>query len=211
MKQNLTDIAVWLCQSRQFPYPRQMASTAMTVMYTVAGATLTLATVLPHPPTLNTRVLVVLGVSGCITARAIHRTRDRLPVAAHQWLMALGTVLTTITVATGGSTSTSVTFSFLYLWPVVYSLVFFSRLGTVVQVGLAGMAYVSVLVWQTTAETGGFTAVEPLVLVAVTSTTGIIVNMLVCTRDSGGSILSPRSRIVEAWTGTWTRRSRTPA
>lgn len=102
-EQHLMDVTVWLRRSRPFPCSRQAASSAMTVMYSVAGVTLLVATVLPQPPTLNTRVLVILGVSGCLVAGMVHLKRDQLPIAAHQWLIGVGTVLNTILVATGGA------------------------------------------------------------------------------------------------------------
>lgn len=156
----------------------------MALLWLVGGITLLLATILPHPPTLNIPLLVIIGLTSCVTAAAIHRMADRLPIASHPWLMTVGTGIITTLVATGGSTSMSVAFSFFYIWVVLYSLMFLSRLATVIQLGLAGTAYATVLVWQTTAGTENFTAVEPLVLAAVASTTGIIVNMLMHARDT---------------------------
>jgi diguanylate cyclase (GGDEF)-like protein len=76
-----------------------------------------------------------------------------------------------------------VSFSFFYIWIVMYSLLFFSPVHVAIQLAVAGAAYGTVVGWLGTSGTSPLSAVEPVVLVAVIGTTSAVVTTLSRARE----------------------------
>lgn len=182
----------WLIGARPYPYARETTAFAMASLYLVGGLTTLGVLILPHPSTLNVGVMLVIGGAAPLVALAIGLLRNHLPPRAYPWLLAIGTGIITTLVATGGSTTASVTFSFFYLWIVMYSLLFFSPIITIVQLATAAAAYGTVLTWQASDGTA-FTAFEPLVLVSVLATTSMVVTVLSRARET--TEIDPLTRV----------------
>jgi diguanylate cyclase (GGDEF)-like protein len=188
----LSTFLSWARSARPFPYTKQTAGSAMAVMYLVGGLTTLLAALLPHPSTVDDRVLLVIGATSPAVAATIQLHRDRLPAWTYPWFLAGGTCIVTALTAAGGGGSVSVSFSFFYMWIVMYSLLFFPPIVGAAQVVVAAAAYGAVLA--TLGSTAaGFTAVEPVVLVAVIATTSAVVLALSRARES--SEVDPLTRV----------------
>jgi diguanylate cyclase (GGDEF)-like protein len=172
-----------LRRTRPFPYPRAMAGSAMALLYFAGGVTGLLTLVFPHPETLNAGVLLLVSLTALPAGAAVCLLRHRLPKGVFPWLLAAGTGIVTLLVGTGGSGSVIVSFSFFYLWVVTYALLFFSPLHAAVQLGLAAVAYGSVLAWVAEPGLTALTALEPITLVAVVATTGRVIMWLSRARE----------------------------
>ena len=156
----------------------------MALFFLVGGGTTLAIEALPHPAALPDTLIVTVGAMAVIVAIALQVLRHRVPPAIHPWFLAMGTGLVTLLVATGGSSSVSTSFSFFYLWVIVYSLLFFSPAGAALQLVAAVVAYVGTVAWIQPTSTTAFTAVEPLVLGSVIGTTGIVILMLMRARET---------------------------
>lgn len=172
-----------LRRTRPFPYPREMAGAAMALLYFVGGVTALLVLVFPHPPTLNSALVLMVGVTLLPAGTAVYVFRRNLPSGAYPWLLVAGTGIVTVLAATGGSTSVTVSFSFFYLWVVTYALLFFSPLLAGRQIGMVAVAYVSVLIWLAPVGRSGITALEPITLVSVVGTMCTVVMLLSRARE----------------------------
>jgi diguanylate cyclase (GGDEF)-like protein len=155
----------------------------MALLYFAGGVTGLLTLVFPHPETLNTGVLLLLSLTALPAGAAVCFLRHRLPKGVFPWLLAAGTAMVTLLVGTGGSGSVIVSFSFFYLWVVTYALLFFSPLHAAFQLGLAAVAYGSVLAWVAEPGLTALTALEPITLVAVVATTGRVIMWLSRARE----------------------------
>lgn len=155
----------------------------MALLYLSGGVTILLVLVFPHPPTLNVGVILVLGGAAPVVGLALYLIRHRLPEAALPWLLGAVTGMVTVLVATSGSRTVAVSFSFFFIWIVMYCLLFFTPLCAAVQIGAAAAAY-SVCMASLRATGGSpFTAVEPICLVAVTTTMGLVMTRLAKARE----------------------------
>lgn len=173
----------WFARARPFPYPRETAYSAMALIFVIGGVTALLAAALPHPSTLPYTLTVAIGVVSPLVGAAIYLLRRRLPGSLIPWVVPSGTLLTTLLVSMGGSGSASASFSLFYLWIAVYSVLFFSPRGVAGQMVLAAVAYIVVLVWVQPTGTEDFTALEPLILLSVSSTTCLVALMLTRARE----------------------------
>ncbi|MBE0011135.1 MULTISPECIES: GGDEF domain-containing protein [unclassified Arthrobacter] len=131
--------------------------------------------------------LVLAGIT-------IFLLRHRIPAAAQPWLLATGTVVVTIFTATGGSTSAVVSFSFFYLWIVIYALLFLNPLVAALQIGFAAVTYLGVAVLLVRDEATHLTVFEPIALITVISTTGGVIMWLSQAREQ--SEIDPLTLII---------------
>jgi len=128
---------------------RAMMARAIAFLF-AAGAMLMLAALatLPHPETDVAGMLatagVALGAALVVLLRHAHITPGAYP-----WIAALGTVLITVGIHYRGTPTAA--HALLYLWVILFSGYFLSRLTTLAQVGLAVGGYA--LVVQTAART----------------------------------------------------------
>lgn len=174
----------WVLRTRPFPYPREVAGTAMALLYVVGGLTTLLVLALPHPRTLQVPIMLALGSTAPLVGLAIYFLRHRLPMAAYPWLLATGTVIITILTNATGGYSEMVSFSYFYIWVVLYAVLFFSPLGMAAQVGLIMAGY-----WVTSAlyddsGTDKLTPLEPVVQVSIIATTGVVCARLARAREA---------------------------
>lgn len=183
----------WLLRTRPFPYPRQVAGTAMALLYVVGGLTTLVVLALPHPATLEVPTMLALGCTSPFAGLAVYYLRHRLPMAAYPWLLAVGTAtITVLSVATGGY-SEMVSFSFFYMWVVLYAVLFFSPLGIAVQVGLVMAGYWVISALYDDSGTDRLTPLEPVVQVSIIATTGIVCALLARARET--SEIDPLTRV----------------
>ncbi|MHA7142483.1 MULTISPECIES: GGDEF domain-containing protein [unclassified Arthrobacter] len=173
----------WLRRTRPFPYPREVAVSAMALFYLVGGVAMLLVLVFPHPSTLNDRLLIGLGVFLIVIGLPVYKLRHRTPLALLPWLLAAGTAVITALTATGGSTSVTVSFSFFYLWVIIFALLFLNPLVAAVEIGFAAVAYLSVAVLPQEQSTHQLTAFEPIALFTVVTTTGGVIMWLSQARE----------------------------
>ncbi len=173
----------WMRRSRPFPYSRGTAASAMALLYFSGGVTVLLCLVFPHPPTLSVGILLVLGSVAPVIGLGLYLIRHRLAEAALPWLLGAGTGIVTILVATSGSRTVAVSFSFFFIWVVTYSLLFFTPFCASVHIGVAAVSYVVCLA--SLQATGGspFSAVEPICLVAVITTMSLVLTRLARARE----------------------------
>lgn len=155
----------------------------MALLYLVGGLTAVLVVVLPHPPTLNTTVRLVVGGTAPVVALAVWSLRHRLPAAAYQWFLGLGSAMITLLVAASGTHSALVSTSFFYTWVVLYAVLFFSPASAAVQVGAVAVAYGLVLASSGSGAMDRITAMEPVALTSVIGTTALIVTILSRARE----------------------------
>ena len=174
----------WLLRTRPFPYPRQVAGSAMALFYAAGAVTTLLVLVLPHPRTLHVRLMLVLSLVALLLALAIYASRHLLPDAAYPYLLAVGSAMVTILTGSAGGYSEMVSFSFFYMWIVVYAVLFFSPLGIAAQIGLAMAGYwvVSALYDDSAADL--LTPLEPMILVSIIATTGTVCALLARAREA---------------------------
>ena len=155
----------------------------MSLLWTVGGAVCLLIAVLPHPPGMDVTVVALLGATAPPVAAVIWFLRERLPRWSTHPLLLAGTGIVTVLVSVGGSHSASVAFSFFYLWVVMYALLFFAPAAAAAQIAVAVVAYGAVTV-SFSSPAASFSAVEPLTLVGVIGTCGIVVVLLARARES---------------------------
>jgi diguanylate cyclase (GGDEF)-like protein len=114
---------------------RAMMARAIAFLF-AAGATLTLAVLaaLPHP---EADVAGMLGTAGVAygAALVVLLRHARIAPGAYPWIVALGTVL--ITFGIHFSAAPTAAHALFYLWGILYSGYFLSRLTTLAQVALA--------------------------------------------------------------------------
>jgi diguanylate cyclase (GGDEF)-like protein/putative nucleotidyltransferase with HDIG domain len=114
---------------------RAMMARAIAFLF-AAGATLTLAVLaaLPHP---EADVAGMLGTAGVAygAALVVLLRHARIAPGAYPWIVALGTVL--ITFGIHFSATPTAAHALFYLWGILYSGYFLSRLTTLAQVALA--------------------------------------------------------------------------
>ena len=190
----LREVVTRLLRGRPFPYPPETAGTAMALLYLVGGLTALLIVLLPHPATLNITIILVVGSSTPFVALAVWVLRHRLPAAAYHWLLAFGSAVITVLVAAAGSHSALVSTSFFYTWVVIYAVLFFPPLGVVAQIGATAIAYGTVLVlFSRSGSMDQITALEPIALTSVVTTTGLIVTVLSRAREN--SQIDPLTRV----------------
>jgi diguanylate cyclase (GGDEF)-like protein len=146
----------------------------MGLLFLSGGVTSLLTLVLPHPATLNELLLLLLAITTPLVALALWLLRHRLPIRVYPWLLGVGTGIVTLLVATAGSTSAAVTFSFFYMWIVLYAVMFFSPLGVLLQVAVAAAAYGVALAQYGESGMNAPTAFEPVILTAVIGTTSAV-------------------------------------
>jgi diguanylate cyclase (GGDEF)-like protein/PAS domain S-box-containing protein len=112
-----------------------------------AGAAMALTTpVVPHTEEVDELAHVAIGLGALLAGVAIRYAGSWLPVIAFQSLSAFGTLLVTASIYSTNTTATEAPENLLlYLWPVLYSSYFFSRIATAVQVALVAASYAGLL------------------------------------------------------------------
>lgn len=173
----------WFRRTRPFPYPKEVAGTAMALFYLVGGVSMMLVLAFPHPLTVDSGLLLGLGAVLSLMGLAVYKLRKRIPSAVHPWMLAADTGLITVLTATGGSPSVTISYSFFYLWVIIYALLFLNPLAAALQIGLAAAAYISVAVLL------GYQAFEPIALITVIATTGGVIMWLSQAREQ--SVIDP--------------------
>jgi len=173
----------WSRRTRPLPYPRQIAAAAMAMFLVVGGLTTLLTLVLPHPADLHVPTMLVLGSAGPVAGLVVYRLRHRLPSSAYPWLLATTTVLLTVLIASSGTYSGMVSFSFFYTWIVLYAVLFFSPLGVAVQVALVAAGYATFQALYDSSDTDLLTPFEAVILVSVIATTSTVIAMLARARE----------------------------
>lgn len=187
------DLVDRVLRVRPFPYPRETAGSAMALLYLVGGLTALLIVLLPHPTTLNIPVILSVSAATPVVALAVWLARHRLPAAAYPWLLALGSAVITLLVAVAGSHSALVSTSFFYTWVVIYAVLFFTPGKALGQIGGAAGAYAAVLLLSDSGGVDQITALEPVALTSVITTTGLIVTVLSRARET--SQTDPLTRV----------------
>jgi diguanylate cyclase (GGDEF)-like protein len=182
---SVTNFWSWAMRARPFPYSRDVAAGAMSLMWTVGGIVSMLAVLLPHPRGMHVLVVVAIGATAPFVAAAVWLLRNQLPDAAFPLLLAIGTVIITTLVAVGAgrSPAAAASFSFFYIWIVMYALMFFAPVTAIAEIVGAAMAYALWATGLSPYRTAPFTALEPLVLAGVIATTGAVVVALSRARE----------------------------
>jgi diguanylate cyclase (GGDEF)-like protein len=175
----------WARRARPFPYSQDVAAGAMSLMWAVGGTVCLLVVLLPHPRGMHVPVVAVIGVTATFVAAATWLLRTQLPGATFPLLLAIGAALITILVSEGAGTSpaAAASFSFFYIWVVMYALMFFAPVMAAVEIAGAALAYTLLATGVSPFRTAPFTALEPLVLVGVIATTGAVVVALSRARE----------------------------
>lgn len=155
----------------------------MALFYLVGGMSMMLVLIFPHPPTMNNSLLIFLGTPLMVIGVTVYALRRRFPLAALPWMLAAGTVLITGLTVTGGSTAVTVSFSFFYLWVVIYALLFLNPPAAALQIGFAGAAYGAAALLLSRQTEQQLTAFEPIALIAVISTTSGVIMWLSQARE----------------------------
>ncbi len=119
-----------------------------TALLLLAGAVLTLVTLaLPHSAAINDTAYLVLGLTALAAAGIVAALGRRLPLGAFHLTTACGTVLITAAIYYAGPESGGASENeLLYLWPVLFSVFFFSRAGIAFQLGFLALAYAVFLI-----------------------------------------------------------------
>ena len=179
------DVWSWARRARPFPYSQDVLAGAMSLMWVVGGTVSMLAVLLPHPRGMHVLVVVVIGATAPFVAAAIWLLRSKLPGGTFPLLLATGTAIITTLVAVGAGTSPAVaaSFSFFYIWIVMYALMFFAPVTAAAEIAGAAIAYALLATGLVPFRTAPFTALEPLVLVGVIATTGAVVVALSRARE----------------------------
>jgi diguanylate cyclase (GGDEF)-like protein len=179
------DFWSWARRARPFPYSRDVAAGAMSLMWAVGGSVSILAVLLPHPRGMHVLVVLVIATTAPFVAAAVWLLRNQLPAATFPLLLAIGTVIITILVAVGAGTSpaAAASFGFFYIWIVMYALMFFAPVAAAAEIVGAAMAYALLATGVSPFRTAPFTAMEPLVLVGVIATAGAVVVALSRARE----------------------------
>ncbi|CAN5374798.1 hypothetical protein BH23ACT7_BH23ACT7_15690 [soil metagenome] len=162
-----------------FPYPRALLVRAMALMWTAGGAMVLVCTVLPHPPGMVVGTVVTTGVLALVVGAAAFAAGARFPSWVFPATCFVGTWMITVTVVAGGGGTASVSFSLLYVWVVIYSLLFFSRPVALFQCAAAAAAYGVAHQWL-----GTLGAVEPLLLAGTLAVAAAVVAGLEHARDA---------------------------
>ena len=183
----------WFLRTRPFPYPRQVAGTAMALLYVAGGLTTLLVLALPHPTSLQVPIMLTLGFTAPLFGLAIYRLRHRVPSSAYPWLLATGTAIITILTGATGGYSEMVSFSFFFMWIVLYAVLFFSPLGVTVQVGVVMAGYWATSAFYDNSDADKLTPLEPMVLVSIIATTGMVCALLARAREA--SEIDPLTRV----------------
>lgn len=165
----------------------------MALLYAVGGLTTLLVLALPHPTSLQVPVMVALSSASPFIGLAIYLLRHRIPSGAYPWLLATGTVIITILTTAAGGYAEMVSFSFFYMWIVVYAVLFFSPLGIAVQVGLAMAGYWAVSTLYDDSSGDLLTPLEPMILVSIIATTATVCAQLARAREA--SEIDPLTRV----------------
>ncbi|HVB78250.1 MAG TPA: HAMP domain-containing sensor histidine kinase [Candidatus Nitrosotalea sp.] len=111
---------------------------SMTFLW-ATGASLVLLTLLVAPePGSEPQFLGVLIALAYLVALGVRLGERWLPYAAYQLLAALGTLVITLVVYTGGGVGT--TYQLFYVWVGMYAFFFFGRTGALLQIGLVVVA-----------------------------------------------------------------------
>lgn len=183
----------WFLRTRPFPYPRQVAGAAMALLYVVGGLTTLLVLALPHRSSLQVPIMLTLSAMSPLVGLAVYLLRHRLPSGAYPWLLATGTVIITIMIGATGGYSEMVSFSFFYMWIVLYAVLFFSPLGIAAQVGLVMAGYWAISAFYDDSGADKLTPLEPVVLVSIIATTGTVCALLAKAREA--SEVDPLTRV----------------
>lgn len=172
-----------LRRSRPFPYPREIAGSAMALLYLAGAATTLLTLVFPHSSILNVPLMLAVGGTAAAISLIVYLMRSRLPQSAYPWTLAAFTGIVSLLAATSGSASATVSFSFLYIWVVAYALLFFKPFTAATQIGVTAASYAGVVAWLAQPGRSALTASEPIILAAVIATTCAVVMWLSRARE----------------------------
>jgi diguanylate cyclase (GGDEF)-like protein len=179
---------VWSRRKRPFPYPVPIKAGALALLWLVGGLVSLVATVLPHAAGMHVGLVVFIGVAGPLIGAQTWFFRRQLPTWSYPPLLATGTVMLTILVYAVGVDSAA-TFSFFYMWIVMYAVLIFTPLIAGVEIVLAALGYGLICYEFGLGPKSGIRGIEPVVLVAVIAmTTGVVVAM---SRARAGSEIDP--------------------
>jgi diguanylate cyclase (GGDEF)-like protein len=110
------------------------------LMYAAAALLVSFSVIfLPHPPDMNTTVMLGLAAVGVVAAPVLWIWRDRWPAWFFQLSTGCGSVLLGFCVYYGGDASSP--YALLILWVAVFSAYFFTPVQTTAQLVLAGAIY----------------------------------------------------------------------
>lgn len=146
-------------------------------MFVLGGLTMLACAAVASSGSVYEPTLIGIGVGAPFIGAGLWLRRRRLPAVLHPWLVAFGTVLLTGLIASSGSSSVGVSFSFFFTWIALYSVLFLEPHQVALQLVLAAAGYAAGFAL----SRGGveqLSVVEPLVLVSVVGTFGIVVEML---------------------------------
>ncbi len=127
------------------------------LLYGPGALLVAIASLLPHPGA-DLGVLTLTALVAAAVAAALWLRGDRLPRSVYPALCAVGTLLITVAVHSGGSDGPA--FAFLYVWAALYAFYFFHAGQILLQILLLSVAFLLV----------GTAPVEPLGSVMVIAT-----------------------------------------
>jgi diguanylate cyclase (GGDEF)-like protein len=144
------------------------------LMYAAAALLVALSVLfLPHPPDLNTMVMLSLAAVGVVAAPVLWIWRDRWPGWFFQLSTAAGSVLLGLCVYYGGDASSP--YALLILWVAVFSAYFFTPVQVAAQLVFAGAIYaVALAAHPQAAEETGAAAHWLLVMAGVALAAGMV-------------------------------------
>ena len=129
-------------------YHRRQMEQALGFLF-LAGATLALVTLaIPHWRGGNDGAIAVVAVSGYPVAALLLGARGRMPTWGIHALLAAGTLFVTAGVYLGHGHDGSLTTSVLYVWVALYAFHFFPWRTAALHLGLVGVAYAAMLLYQ---------------------------------------------------------------
>ena len=125
------------------------ASRVLAFLWAAGGAISLLVVALPHPPQVDVRVFVAIGIAAFSMAALLRIADHRLPPWALQAIVALGSVLITTDIwfSGDGHGAPKPDNEMLYLWVALYSVYFFSVRAAAGQVAWAIACYAFALVF----------------------------------------------------------------
>lgn len=191
--ERLRELWAWSRRARSFPYPRQIAASALAMFLVVGGLTTLLTIALPHPPNLHVPTMLVVGAAAPVAGLVVYRLRHRLPSSAYPWLLATATVILTAVIASTGTYSAMVSYSFFYTWVVLYAVLFFSPLGVALQTALVMTGYATFTTLYDNSDADLLTPFEAVILVSVIATISTVFAMLARARED--SEIDPLTRV----------------
>ena len=150
-------------------------ATSLGVLFLAGGCLTILATLLPHPDTLQTGPAVINSLVAIAAGIALLFLGHLFPTGAFEAFVAMGSILVAVGIHVGGYGPETPPFAFFYVWVAVYSFYFFERRPAIVQLALGSVAHLTVLI----ADRRPGVAVTGWILTwGITTVTGLVVGWL---------------------------------